>query len=86
MDIDTIMEDHGFSASSSCGGSGWYSKAIKHQGRDAFIAVTDNTGLGLPESLDEPVQVCVYDRDSWEEVDACQNFESLKSYIDALEQ
>jgi len=85
MEVDTLMEKYGFSASSSCGGSGWYTKAIQHKGNDAFIAVTGSDGLGLPESMDEPVMICIYDMDSGEEVEACQRFMSLRSYIDSLE-
>lgn len=84
MEIKKIMEDYGFSVSSSCSGFEWYKKDIKHQSQDAFITITNNEGLGLPESLDDPVVVELYDLDSGNEIGKSQHFDSLQSYLDTL--
>ena len=84
MEIKKIMEDSGFSIASSCSGFEWYKKDIKYQGHDAFITITNNEGLGLPESLDAPVVVEMYDRDSGNEIGKSQRFDSLQSYLDTL--
>jgi hypothetical protein len=84
MEIEKIMENHGFSVSSSCSGFEWYKKTIKHQGREAFIAVTDTQSSSLPKSLDDPVLVEIYDLDSGNELEKGRSFDSLKSYLDTL--
>jgi len=84
MEVEKIMEDHGFSVSSSCSGFEWYKKTIKHQGKDAFITVTDAESSSLPASLDDPVVVELYDLDSGNELEKSRRFESLKSYLDSL--
>ena len=85
MDVDKIMNDYGFSVSSSCSGFEWYKKTIQYKGKDAFITITDHTVTGLPKSLDEPILVEMYDMDSGNEFEKSQNFESLKSYLDTLD-
>lgn len=67
MDIDMVMEKYGFAPSLSGGGCEWYTKEINYKGRKALVAVTDNGGLGLPESLEEAVYVGIYDLDSGDE-------------------
>jgi len=78
------MADYGFSISSSCSGFEWYKKTIKHKGQDAFITITGNEDSGLPESLDDPILVEIYDLDSGNELEKNQSFNSLKSYLDTL--
>jgi len=78
------MTDYGFSISSSCSGFEWYKKTIKHKGQDAFITITGNEDSGLPESLDDPILVEIYDLDSGNELEKNQSFNSLKSYLDTL--
>ena len=85
MKVDKIMADYGFSISSSCSGFEWYKKAIKHNGQDAFITITGNEDSGLPESLDDPILVEIYDLDSGNELEKSQSFNSLKSYLDTLD-
>ena len=80
MTVNQEMEKHGFGASSSGGGCEWFTKKIRHKAKNAFIAITDEGGLALPESLDEPVMVDVYDLDSGDLLEEVQRFESLKSY------
>ena len=85
MGIIAIMENHGFSASHSKVGSEWYTKQIKYKGKDAFIAITDDGGLGLPESLDEPVYVGKYDLGSGKQIKHADLVKSLKSYLETLQ-
>ena len=84
MGINSIMESLGFSASSSGGNCEWYTKPIKYNGKDAFIAITDDGGLDLPESLDEPVYVGIYDIDSGDVIGEVKLVESLKKYLENL--
>ncbi len=86
MDLDKIMDDHGFSVSSSCSGFEWYKKTIQYQGKEAFITITDPSATGLPKSLDEPVVVEMYDMESGKELGKSQNFGSLRSYLETLDQ
>jgi hypothetical protein len=81
MTLDQEMEKHGFGASSSGGGCEWYTKRVQHKGKNAFIAVTDDGGLALPESMDEPVYVGIYDMDSGDLLEEVQKFVSLRSYL-----
>ena len=84
MTVNQEMEKLGFGASSSGGGCEWYTKQVQHKGKNAFIAVTDDGGLGLPESMDDPVYVGIYDLDSGDLVEEVQKFESLRSYLGSL--
>ena len=84
MELDKIMEEHGFTISSSCSGFEWYMKRIEHKGAEAFITITSDDELHLPESLDDPVCVNVSDLNSGNDLEAPRQFESLKSYLDTL--
>ena len=84
MGIDKIMEEHGFKALSSCGGFEWYTKRIQYMGREAFITITADDELHMPESLDEPVVVSINDLDSGDELERPQRFDSIKSYLETL--
>ncbi|MBW2576107.1 MAG: hypothetical protein JRC88_11625 [Deltaproteobacteria bacterium] len=84
MKVDKIMADYGFSISSSCSGLEWYKKTIKHKDQDASIIITGNEDSGLPESLDDPILVEIYDLNSGNELEESQSFNSLKSYLDTL--
>ena len=59
--------------------------STEYEGKDAFVAITDDGGLGLPESLEEPVYVGVYDLDGGDMVVDAELHDSLKSYLDSLE-
>ena len=61
MSIDTVMAEHGFNFSASCGGKGSYTKWIKYKGKRAYVAVTDAGGEGFPTTLEEPVRVAIHD-------------------------
>jgi len=84
MELDNIMEEYGFTISSSCSGFEWYMKRIEHKGTEAFITITSDDELHLPESLDDPVVVNVSDLNSGNDLEAPQRFESLRSYLDKL--
>jgi len=84
MELDQILEKYGFETSTSCSGFEWYVKGIVYEGNDAFITITADDELHLPESMDEPVVVSITDRDSGNELQSPQRFESLKSYLDTL--
>jgi hypothetical protein len=45
----------------------------------------DKDGEGLPQSLDEPVQVGIYELRSGDELESSQNISSLNSYLESLE-
>jgi hypothetical protein len=84
MELDQIMEAYGFKISSSCSGFEWYVKSVEYKGNDAFVTITADDELHLPESVDEPVIVSITDNNSGNELEAPQPFESLKSYLDTL--
>jgi hypothetical protein len=86
MSIDEVMASHGFNFSASCGGKGSYTKWIKHQGKRAYIAITDASGESFPTTLDEPVRVAIHDLKSGDEVEAAEDIGSLRSYLESLEE
>ena len=85
MDLDKVMADFGFSVSSSCSGFEWYTKTISYKGEEAYITITGETGTGLPDALDAPILVDVYEFDSGNELEKSRRFESLESYLDTLD-
>jgi hypothetical protein len=85
MSVEEIMEKHGFRLSASCAGAAWYTKFIQYDGRRAYVTVMDKNGEGLPQSLDEPVQVGIYDLRSGDELESSQHMSSLNSYLESLE-
>jgi len=84
MSLEEVMKNHGFNFSASCAGKGSYTKWIKHQGKRAYIAITDASGEGFPASLDEPVRVAIHDLRSGNELEAAQDINSLRSYLESL--
>lgn len=84
MDLVQLMESHGFGASSSGGGCEWYTKEVQFGERMAFVAVTCEDGCGLPESIEDPVLVGVYDMDSGELLEEVKRIDSLKSFLASL--
>ena len=84
MELDQIMDTYGFKISSSCSGFEWYVKQVEYKDNDAFVTITADDGLHLPESVDEPVIVNVTDHNSGNDLEMPQHFESLKSYLDTL--
>ena len=86
MSLDEIMKDHGFRVSASCAGQAWYTKFISYNGRRAYITVMDKEGEGLPQLLDDPVAVVVYDLRSGDELETYPAIDSLKSYLESLKE
>lgn len=84
MSLEEVMKDHGFNFSASCAGKGSYTKWIKHRGKRAYVSVTDANGEGFPASLDEPVRAAIYDLRSGDELEAAQDFGSLRAYLASL--
>jgi hypothetical protein len=84
MSLEEVMQSHGFNFSASCAGKGSYTKWIKHRGKRAYIAVTDASGEGFPATVDEPVRVAIHDLRSGDELEAAQDVNSLRSYLESL--
>lgn len=84
MGIDEVMTDHGFNFAASCAGKGSYTKWIKHQGKRAYVAITDASGESFPTTLEEPVRVAIHDLRSGEEVEPGRVVGSLSSYLESL--
>ena len=84
MNLEEVMKSHGFNFSASCAGKGSYTKWIKHRGKRAYVAVTDVSGEGFPASLDDPVRVAILDLRSGDELEAAQDFSSLRDYLASL--
>ena len=86
MSVEEVMEKHGFRISASCAGKASYTKWVKHKGVRAYVTVTDISEDGLPNSLDEPVRVGIYDLRSGDELEPNQDIGSLKSYLESLDE
>ena len=86
MSLEEEMKSHGFNFSASCAGKGSYTKWIKHRGKRAYIAVTDASGEGFPATLDEPVRVAIHDLRSGDDLEAAQDINSLRSYLESLDE
>jgi hypothetical protein len=86
MSLDEIMKDHGFRVSASCAGQAWYTKFIDYNGKRAYITVMDKEGQGLPQLLDDPVAVVVYDLRSGDELETYPDIDSLRSYLESLKE
>jgi len=86
MSVEEIMRNHGFRLSASCAGQAWYTKFIDYNGRRAYITVMDKNGEALPQELDDPVTVVVYDLRSGDELETYSDIDSLKSYLESLKE
>ena len=86
MSLEEVMKSHGFNFSASCAGKGSYTKWIKHRGKRAYIAVTDASGEGFPATLDEPVRVAIHDLRSGDDLEAAQDINTLRSYLESLDE
>jgi hypothetical protein len=85
MTVEEVMKRYGFELSASCAGPAWYTKVVTYQERRAFVTVTDQSGDGLPTTLDEPVRVGIHDLKSGDELEESRNFSSLDAYLKSLE-
>jgi hypothetical protein len=86
MNLEEVMKEHGFNLSASCAGKASYTKWIKHKGKRAYITVNDMHGDSFPTALEEPVKVAIHDLRSGNEVEPSQDFASLGSYLDSLQE
>ena len=84
MSVEDEMSKHGFRLSASCSGKAAYTKFVKHQGKSAYISVTNADGEGFPTTLDEPVRVTIYDMRSGDEVEPGKDFGSVGTYLESL--
>ena len=84
MSVEDIMEKHGFRISASCAGKASYTKWINHKGKRAYVTVTDANEEGMPDTLDQPIRVGIYDVRSGDEIEPVQDITSLRSYLESL--
>jgi hypothetical protein len=80
MEVDKIVRQQGFSRSEH---DGYYVKEINYDGEPAFIYITGSKVCGVPETLDEPILVMMYDSD-FDEIREPIEVESLRTYICSL--
>lgn len=85
MELKELMEQHGFGISGSGGGCEWYTKVIEYQSQEAFIAITDEDGCGVPESLDQPVLVGIYSMVSGDLLEDVKRVDSLRSCLESID-
>jgi hypothetical protein len=85
MSVEEVMEKHGFRIAASCAGRASYTKWVSHQGKRAYVTVTDAGEEGLPNSLDEPVRVGVSDLRSGDELEPTREISSLRAYLESIE-
>ncbi len=85
MGVDEVMEKKGFRIAASCAGKASYTKWVNHNGKRAFVMVTDISEEGLPSSLDEPVRVGIFDLRSGDELEPSQDIDSLSAYLETLD-
>lgn len=81
MDLEQTMEKYGFRLSAGCSGKAAYTKSIKYKGKRAYSSVTA-VGGGFPTSLDDPVEVVIYELRSGDEMDDPRQFGSLRTYLE----
>lgn len=86
MSVEDVMTEHGFRLSASCAGKAYFTKFIRHGGKSAYIAVTDATGEGFPNTMEEPVKVTIYDMRSGDEVGDTLNVSSLAAYLESIKE
>ena len=86
MTVESIMKEHNFASSSSGGGCLWYTKPMNYEGEDAFIAITAEDGGGVPETLDEPILVGIYDMETMDIIVDAKRVDSLKSYLETIQE
>jgi len=86
VSVETIMKKHDFVSSSSGGGCLWYTKPTNYEGEDAFIAITAEGGGGVPQTLDEPILVGVYDMETMDIIVDAKRVDLLKSYLETIQE
>ncbi|MHB9074269.1 MAG: hypothetical protein ACYC6G_12170 [Desulfobaccales bacterium] len=86
MSVEEVMDKYGFRLSASCAGKASYTKWIKYAGKRAYITVMDASGEQLPDTMEEPVQVGIFGTRSGVELVPSQEFSSLQSYLESLDE
>jgi hypothetical protein len=86
MSVEDAMVGHGFRLSAGCSGKAAYTKNVKHQGKRAYVSVTNTGGEGFPTSLEDPVRIVIYDLKSGDELDPGQDFGSLAAYLESVKE
>ena len=85
MSVEEQLDSYGFRLAASCSGKAAYTKFVKHEGKRAYISVTSvESENSLPTSLEEQVQVAIYDLKSGDELKPGENFVSLKAFLESL--
>ncbi len=84
MSVEEKMAERGFQLSASCAGKAYFTKFIRHEGKSAYVSVTDATGEGFPTTLEEPVKVTIYDMRSGDEIGEAREIDSLAAYLESL--
>lgn len=82
MSVESFMNEKGFAAGSSGGGCEWYTKDFTYKGKPAFLAITDNGGMDLPTSMDEPVIVGVYCLETEELIEQPKPYNSMQAALE----
>lgn len=86
MSVEEVMEKKGFRLSASCAGKASFTKFLKHEGKRAYITVTDAGGEGFPNTMEEAVLVTLFDARSGDELGEPQNFSSLGAYLETVQE
>jgi len=86
MSVKEEMSKYGFRLSASCSGKAEFTKSVKHQGKSAYISVTNTDGDGIPTTFDEPVRVTIYDMSSGDEVEPGKDFRSVGTFLESIGQ
>ena len=86
MTVENIMKKCGFVSSSSGGGCLWYTKPTNYEGKEAYIAITVEDGGDIPETLDEPILVGIYDMETMDIIVDAKRMDSLKSYLETIQE
>jgi hypothetical protein len=85
MSVETIMKNYKFVSSSSGGDCLWYTKPMYYEGNEAFVAITSEDSGDIPETLDEPILVGIYDMETMDIIVDAKRVNSLKSYLETIQ-
>ncbi len=86
MNIEEVMGKYGFRLSAGCSGKAAYTKNVKHNGKRAFISVTNVNGEGFPTAMTDPVREMIYDLKSGDELIPGRDFDSLEAYLRSIQE
>ncbi len=86
MNVEETMTARGFRLSAGCSGEASYTKFVQHQGKRAYVSVTNADGKGFPTSLEDPVSVVIYELRSGDELGPATGFASLSAYLASVDE